>query len=280
MNFDNLLKIGKTELKKNSILNYNLDSEILLSQALKISRENLILNLNKTVNKFVQQKYFNLIKKRSQKIPIAYILGYKEFWKSKFIVNKSVLIPRPETELLVEQALKLINKDSKLSVLDIGTGTGCILISILKERKFCRGLGIDISKLALNNAKSNAKMQQLENRIKFIKSDIDNFFTNKYDFILSNPPYINKFKLKSLMDDVKMYEPSIALDGGINGCSVLKKVIKKSAELIKIKGKLILEIDNNQLLFIKGILMKYNFIISKVIKDLRGYNRCIIATKI
>ena len=280
MNFDNLLKIGKTELKKNSILNYNLDSEILLSQALKISRENLILNLNKTVNKFVQQKYFNLIKKRSQKIPIAYILGYKEFWKSKFIVNKSVLIPRPETELLVEQALKLINKDSKLSVLDIGTGTGCILISILKERKFCRGLGIDISKLALNNAKSNAKMQQLENRIKFIKSDIDNFFTNKYDFILSNPPYINKFKLKSLMDDVKMYEPSIALDGGINGCSVLKKVIKKSAELIKIKGKLILEIDNNQLLFIKGILMKYNFIISKVIKDHRGYNRCIIATKI
>jgi len=127
------------------------------------------------------------------KEPIAYIIGYKEFWKKKFKVNTNVLIPRPDTEHLVEEALKLIPNNSSLNILDIGTGTGCIILSILCERNKCYGVALDISKKALNIAKYNAKIQQIKNRIKFVNSDIDKFKLGTYDIILSNPPYIKKF---------------------------------------------------------------------------------------
>mgnify|MGYP001249481805 FL=1 len=230
--------------------------------------------------RFLQLKLFNShIEQRKKNLPVAYILKYKHFWKSKFYVNKSVLIPRPATELIVENVLKKVPKNQSLKFLDIGTGSGCILISILLERPKSTGIGIDISQTAINVAKYNAKMQQLKNRIKFINSDVDKFFSYKYDIIVSNPPYINKFNYRNLQKDVKDYEPKVALYGGLHGISMIRKVIKKSSKLLKRNGRLVLEIDNQILKETTRLLKKYNFYINDISKDLTNNYRCIFSTK-
>ena len=279
MRLNDLLKLGTQELKNNSIENFSLDAELILSNTLKYKREKLLCNLNCKANKLQIRKFITDIKKRKNKIPVAYILGKKNFWKTSFLVNRNVLIPRPETELIVEYLLKKSKFNSKNNILDIGTGSGCILISLLLERKNWRGTALDISKDAINVAKSNAKMQHVLNRITFVNSDIDNFSGYKYDLIVSNPPYINSSSIKNLSEDIKFNEPILALDGGYNGYSEIEKVIKKSAKLLKLNGKLILEIDHNQVLMTRKFLKKNNFYINSVLKDLRGLNRCIISTK-
>ena len=148
------------------------------------------------------------------------------------------------------------------------------------ERKKCYGTGIDISKEAINIAKINAKIQQLKNRLKFFKSDIDKFYLGKYDFILSNPPYIRREKIDYLDEDIRFFEPRIALDGGRDGLSKIKTVIDKSSILLKRKGKLLIEIDAEQTVFLKSYLRLKGFYIDKIIKDLAKNNRCILSTKI
>ena len=256
-----------------------LDAEILLSHILKVGREELLLSLNTIINKKDYRKFIELALRRQKGEPIAYIVGFKEFWKYKYIVNPDVLIPRPDTEVIVEEALKLIPEDASFKILDIGTGSGCIIISILKERKKCFGVGIDISKKALKVAKINAKMQQIKNRIKFVNSDIDKFYFGKYDIILSNPPYINSFGINYLDRDIKNYEPKVALDGGIDGLSCINTVIKRSSKLLKKKGKLIFEIDSNQLGKARKLLNKKDFFINKIAKDLENNDRCLLLTR-
>ncbi len=256
-----------------------LDAEILLSHILKVGREELLLSLNTIINKKDYRKFIELALRRQKGEPIAYIVGFKEFWKYKYIVNPDVLIPRPDTEVIVEEALKLIPEDASFKILDIGTGSGCIIISILKERKKCFGVGIDISKKALKVAKINAKMQQIKNRIKFVNSDIDKFYFGKYDIILSNPPYINSFGINYLDRDIKNYEPKVALDGGIDGLSCINTVIKRSSKLLKKKGKLIFEIDSNQLGKTRKLLNKKDFFINKIAKDLENNDRCLLLTR-
>ena len=225
MNSTELIRIGKRILQKSSKFNAELDSELILSNILNTTREKLIINPKKNINKMLENKFKSDIKKRRLKKPIAYILGYKEFWRQKFITDINVLIPRSDTELIIEKVLKYFKKKDIKNVLDIGTGSGCIILSILLERKKFRGIGIDSSKQAINIAKINAKMQQFGNRIKFINTDIDNFFSCKYDLIVSNPPYIKKSKLSSLIEDVKNFEPKLALDGGPDGFSTILKVV-------------------------------------------------------
>jgi len=257
-----------------------LDSELILAKTLNTTREDLLMNMDKKLTKSQIEKFNNLIFQRINKKPMAYILGYKEFWKNNFKVNSDVLIPRPDTELIVEEALFILKKNKSYKVLDIGTGSGCIILSILKERQKCVGFGIDVSFKAIKIAKLNAKLQHLNNRAIFIKSDIDNYNTSNYDVIVSNPPYIKKFKIKSLDEDVKNFEPKIALDGGPDGCSLIEKVVVKSSRLIKKRGKFILEIDTKQAHNVKKILEKNEFYINKVSKDLSGKYRCIVSTKI
>ena len=280
MNSIELIRIGTKILQKASKFNAELDSELILSNILNTTREKLIIHPKKNINKVLENKFKFDIKERKLKKPIAYILGYKEFWKQKFITDPNVLIPRPDTELIIEKVLKNFKKNDNKNVLDIGTGTGCIILSILLERKKFRGTGIDTSKHAINIAKINAKMQQFGNRIKFINTDIDNFFSNKYDLIVSNPPYIKKYKLRSLMEDVKNFEPKLALDGGPDGFSVVLKVIAKSSKLLKKNGMLILEIDNTQVIKTKEMLKNYKFYTKDVFKDLSDKNRCITAIKL
>ena len=213
-------------------------------------------------------------------MPIAYLIKKKEFWKHNFYINQNVLIPRPDTELLVEETLKLFNINSKLNILDIGTGSGCILLSILNERKNFFGTGIDISKKAINVARFNAKMHQLSNRAKFYNSDVDKFLIGKYDLVVSNPPYIKRKDFKYLEVDVKGFEPKLALDGGNDGFSKIVKVISKTSTLLKRNGKFILEIGFGQKKKILSILKQNNFFINKVVKDYGKNDRCVICTKI
>ena len=280
MNIENILNNGKNILKKNNITNYQLDSEILLSSSIKKNKEYIILNPKEYINSEQTNNFKNLIERRKKGEPIAYLINKKAFWKSEFFVNKDVLIPRPDTELLIEQVLKIYPKNSQIHVLDIGVGSGCILLSILKERLNFYGTGIDISKKSVNVSKFNAKQLNLTNRAKFYHSSIDNFNLGKYDLIVSNPPYIELLNLKYLEKDVVNFEPKLALNGGYDGFSKIKNVINKAKILVKKNGKFILEIGFNQKIKVKELLKKQGFYVNKILKDYGNNDRCIISTKI
>ena len=280
MNIHETLKKATKTLKKNNIKTACLDSELLLSKVLSKDRNYILLNSKEIISKKYLSNFAQLIHRRKKGEPVAYLTNYKEFWKQKYFVNKDVLIPRPDTEVLIEETLEMFGDDKKLNILDIGTGSGCLILSILKERKSFLGVGIDISKKALKVARFNAKLQHLKNRVKFYNSDIDKFFIGKYDLILSNPPYIKNFDLKYLEKDVAKFEPKLALDGGLDGLSAIRKVIKKSSELIKKNGKFILEIGFDQKNKVISLLKKKGFYINSINKDLANNDRCIVCTKI
>ena len=279
MDYKTILDKASNLLKNFSVKNPRLDSELLLSKSLKISRENLLLNLNKKIKLTEQKKFSSLLEKRKKKMPVAYILGYKDFWNSRFLVNNSVLIPRPDTEIIVGEALNYLPKKKSKKIIDIGTGSGCIIISVLQERPKSTGVGLDISRNAIKIAKINAKLQQVDNRVKFINSDVDKYNGGKYDLVISNPPYIKRTKISRLEEDVRNFEPKSALDGGHNGYSKIGKVIKKSVSLLKRSGNLIIEIGYDQVYGTARLLEKYGFYINKISKDLSKKDRCIIGTK-
>jgi release factor glutamine methyltransferase len=280
MNIQSAVIEGTSVLKNKSITSAQLDTEILMAKALGKSREYIILNYDKVLD-IENLKYFKkLVHERSTRKPIAYLLNKKFFWKSEFYVNKNTLIPRPDTEIIIEQILKVTEHKNNLKILDIGIGSGCILLTILKERKNFYGTGIDISKDSLKVSKINAKKLFVEERIKFYKSDVDKFDQGKYDLIVSNPPYIKKNNLKYLESDVLKFEPKIALDGGLDGLSVIRKVIKKSSELLKKNGKFILEIGFDQKSKVIKLLKNKGFYINSTIKDFAKNDRCIVSTKI
>jgi release factor glutamine methyltransferase len=280
MNIENILKEGISILQKNKIANPQLDSEILLSNSIKRDKKHIILNPKEVLNSEQLGKFKSLIERRKKGEPIAYLINKKEFWKDEFFVNKDVLIPRPDSELIIEQVLKIYSKDDQLQILDIGTGSGCILLSILKERSNFYGTGIDISKKSINVSKFNAKQLNLTNRVKFFHSSVDNFNNGKYDIIVSNPPYIEQLSLKYLEKDVVNFEPKLALSGGFDGFSKIRKVINKTSILIKKNGKFILEIGFNQKNKVIKILKEEGFYVNKAIKDYGNNDRCIISTKI
>ena len=280
MNIESILNEGINILKENKISNPKLDSEILLSNSIKRDKKYIILNPKELLNLEQAKIFKNLIERRKKGEPIAYLINKKDFWKEEFFVNKDVLIPRPDTELIIEQVLKIYSYDSQLQVLDIGTGSGCILLSILKERPNFYGTGIDISKKSINVSKLNAKQLNLISRVKFFHSSVDNFKIGKYDLIVSNPPYIELFNLKYLEKDVINFEPKLALSGGFDGFSKIRKVINKAKNLIKKNGKFILEIGFNQKNKVKKILKEEGFYVNKAIRDYGNNDRCIISTKI
>ena len=279
MNYLEAINYGSKILKLSNSNSFKLDSELLLAKALNSSRENLLVNLNKKIKKKNFNYFKTYLNRRRKNEPIAYIFKQKEFWKNSFRVSRDVLIPRPETEQIVEEVLELTNVYSSKKFLDIGTGSGCIILSILKERPKCFGTALDISKKALKIAIFNAKMHHLQNKIKFINIDIDKFNMNNYDFILSNPPYINEIDLKRLDKDVRLYEPLIALKAGVDGLSEIKKIILKSKKLLKNNGKLIFEIGYNQINNVAKLLNENGYYINKVRRDIQSYPRVVVSTK-
>ena len=280
MKIETAIKHANTILKNNFIKSSLLDSELLISKAINKNREYIILNLDKEIKEDDYLNFQRLVTERSQGKPVAYLIGKKYFWKYEFEIDGDVLIPRPDTELIIEQVLKIYKNKNRINFLDVGVGSGAILLSILKEKKGFLGTGIDISNNCLNICKKNAYKLEVYERVKLFKSNIDNFTKGKYDLIISNPPYIKKLDLNKLDKDVKDFEPKLALNGGLDGLSEIRKVIEKSTELIKKNGKLIIEIAFNQKNKVKKILKDNGFYIIAVIKDLAKNDRCIISKKI
>ena len=280
MNIYSAINEGSKVLRNRCISNSQLDAEILMAKTINKNRKYILLNYNNPLNKNQLKNFYELIEQRSLGNPVAYLVNKKYFWNSEFFVSGDTLIPRPDTELVVENALKFTKHRNKLDILDIGIGSGCILLSILKERKNFFGTGIDISKKCLNISKKNANNLKVSSRLKLYKSDVDKFNLGKYDLIVSNPPYIKTCKLKYLERDVAEFEPRLALDGGLDGLSEIRKVIKKTSELIKKNGKFILEIGFDQKNKVIELLNRKGFYINSIQKDLANNDRCIVSTKI
>ena len=251
-----------------------------MMKTIQKDRKYILLNNKKDLDTKDLNTFKELIKKRSIGKPIAYLTNKKFFWKSEFILSDDILIPRPDTELVIEKVLDLTANKKKLNILDIGIGSGCILLSILKERKSFYGTGIDISKSCLNISKLNAIKLKVSSKLKLYQSNVDKFNIGKYDLIISNPPYIKKFKLKYLEKDIAKFEPKLALDGGLDGLSAIRKVIKKSSELIKRNGKFVLEIGFDQKNKVISLLKEEEFYINSINKDLADNDRCIVLSLI
>tara|TARA_Y100000590_G_scaffold126538_1_gene144721 strand:+ start:10551 stop:11399 length:849 start_codon:yes stop_codon:yes gene_type:complete len=279
MILEKVIKQASEQLKCSNIASHELDSEIILSNLMGVTREFLITNNNLDISKNIIKKYNFSIKRRINREPVAYIIGKKEFWSENFSVNYETLIPRPETELLIYRVINLF-KYRKINILDIGTGSGCILLSILKELNLSRGIGIDISTKSVQTAKKNSKNLNLSNRAKFKVFDFKEFNIGKYDLIVSNPPYIPSKDIKNLSKDIINYEPLVALDGGVDGLDLIKKVIYKSKGLLKQNGLLALEIGYRQYTRVSSILKHYGFRETSKEYDYNHNVRCIISTKV
>ena len=278
MNLENTIKNASKILKNHNIYSHELDAQIILSDIMGIKRELLITNNEINISEKIWKRYDTAIKRRIKSEPIAYITGKKEFWSENFMVNHATLIPRPETELLIYKVINFF-KNKRINILDIGTGSGCILLSILKELHLSRGIGIDISAKAIQTAKVNAINLNLLNRSKFKTHDLSTYNIGKYDLIVSNPPYIPSKDIKNLSKDIINYEPKTALDGGVDGLDLIKKVIYKSNHLLIRNGLLALEIGFNQYKRVSSILRYYGFRETSKECDHNHNVRCIISTK-
>jgi len=271
-----LLDFGSNILRSKKIISHRIDSEVILSYILKISREKLLIKEDKICNENIT-KFRSLISRRLKQEPVAYIIGRKEFRSEDFFVDKKSLIPRPETELLIDPIVKIF-KNKNLFFLDIGVGSGCIIFSILKELNHSKGIGIDICKKAVLNAKINLNRFNLKNRVKLLNKSVDQVLNKKFDLVVSNPPYIVKRDINRLANDIRRFEPKIALDGGNDGLDVIKKVIYKSKEILKVKGVLALEIGRGQYLSVARVLRENNFRQIRIVKDYQNNIRCIFST--
>ena len=271
-----LLDFGSNILRSKKIVSHRIDSEVILSYILKISREKLLIKEDKVCNENII-KFKSLISRRLKQEPVAYIIGRKEFRSEDFFVDKKSLIPRPETELLIDPIVKIF-KNKNLFFLDIGVGSGCIIFSILKELNHSKGIGIDICKKAILNAKINLNRFNLKNRVKLLNKSVDQVLNKKFDLVVSNPPYIAKREINRLANDIRKFEPKVALDGGNDGLDVIKKVIYKSKEILKLKGVLALEIGRGQYFSVARVLKENNFRQIRIMKDYQNNIRCIFST--
>ena len=279
MILENTIKQASQLLKNKNIISHELDVQVILSDIMGVTRDFFIANSHINVSINTIKKFNHAIKRRINREPVAYIIGKKEFWSQDFAVNQATLVPRPETELLIYKVVDFF-KNKRINVLDIGTGSGCILLSILKELDFSRGVGIDISTKAIKTAQINSKNLNLFHQSKFKVFDISKFNVGKYDLIVSNPPYIPSKDIKNLSKDIINYEPLVALNGGLDGLDLIRKVIYKSNSLLKKNGLLAIEIGFNQYLKVSSLLKQCGFREMSRECDHNHNVRCIISTKV
>ena len=272
------IRKGMIILKNNNITEPNIKARLIMQYILNKPREYLLV-YDKSILMLRQEvNYFKAIKKLCQGIPIQHITHRQEFMKMTFYVDENVLIPRQDTETLVEEVIKISKKIGAKKILDLCTGSGAIAVSLAKYIEKSQITAVDISKKALNVAKLNAKNNEVENKITFVESDLfNNIKKEKYDIIVSNPPYIKKEVLKSLDKEVQK-EPKLALDGGYDGLDFYRKIINKAEEYLKFNGYLCFEIGYDQKEDVEDLLKneeKYTNI--QCIKDLCDNDRVIIA---
>lgn len=270
MTFEEAWSHGKQVLQSVGILEYELDSWYLLEYLFKIDKSWYYLHSSEKMPEEKVQEYELLLKKRSERVPLQYITGSQEFMGLNFKVNSHVLIPRQDTETLVEEAVKRLEPD--MEVLDLCTGSGCVIISIMKLKKII-GTASDISKQALLIAKENAKNNQVE--VNLVRSDLFQNITGKYDMIVANPPYIPTEEIAGLMPEVRIFEPIDALDGKEDGLYFYHRIVRESRKFLKSNGYLCLEIGHDQGGRVAFLMEENGFRNVKVVKDLARNNRVV-----
>lgn len=277
MQIKDVIRKGMIELKVNGIQEPNLKARLLMQHILNKPRQYLLVHDTDMLTLRQQVDYFKAIKKLKQGVPLQHITNMQEFMKLNFYVSQDVLIPRPDTEILVEEVINIAKKIRAKKILDLCTGSGAIAVSLAKYIEDSQITATDISEKALRVAKLNAKNNEVEDKITFLKSDLfKEIPKEKYDIIVSNPPYIRKEEIERLDREVKK-EPHIALDGGEDGLDFYRKIIHNSEEYLKFNGYLCLEIGYDQKIDVIEFIEneeKYKDTYSK--KDLYGNDRIVI----
>lgn len=259
-----------------------LEARILLAHVLNCQTSDIICNA--TLNSKQQNELKSLIQRRIAHEPLDKIIGKREFYKSTFMTSNNVLSPRPDTEILVEEGLKIIPVDKNINILDLGTGSGCIIESILQERPKAVGVAVDISSAALQTAKQNAANLKLINRLKFVQADWfeEDFaaqFAAEFDIIVTNPPYIPTADIAALAPEVKNHDPLLALDGGADGFASYRRIAEFTPILLKKRGYILLEAGINQAEEIANIFTAQGLKLKSIVRDLAGIKRCVILQK-
>ena len=275
---NNLVYSSLQKLRNKKIYNPELDLRILLNHSSKIKKQIFLNNLN--IND-IDIDYFNsLLQKRLNYEPISKIIKKKNFWKYDFFVNSNVLDPRPETELIIEEVLSNIkDRKKQYKILDIGTGSGCLAICLAKELTNSKITAIDISKTAINVAKKNIKLKKLEHQIDLKLIDI-NKIKDRYDIIVSNPPYLTECEYEKAQEEIKNFEPKVALVGGADGLQIYRILSKKIDYIMTNNSYFVCEIGKGQLDSIKDIFQNTNLILKKISKDLNKIDRTLTFFKI
>ncbi|MBR5517484.1 MAG: peptide chain release factor N(5)-glutamine methyltransferase [Clostridia bacterium] len=277
MKISDILKNTAERLKKADIDTANLDAKLLLCKYLNKDKLYLIVNANEEVE--VDSSFSELVERRENYEPMQYILGKAEFYGLDFKVNKNVLIPRPDTEILVERVIDFVG-DNQYTVLDIGTGSGCIPITVAVNCKNAKAYTVDISPDATEVAVDNAKNNGVGDRVTFLNMDILKDFPDfKVDCIVSNPPYIEDDVIPTLMEDVKNYEPIIALSGGEDGLIFYRRIAEKGKDILNDGGFIAFEVGHNQAQEVKEILDSNGYSNIEITKDLAGIDRVVTAVK-
>jgi len=280
MNIKEALIFGIEKLKTNRTESFLLDARLLLEFSLNISHEQIILNPDKELTNKEFEHYKTLLKRRLKGEPISHILGKRSFWNYEFTISKDVLDPRPDSEVLIESVLKLFpNKKIKLHILELGVGSGCLIITLLKEFQNATGIAVDISPKALKIVKRNADNLKVKTRLNLIESNWFNKINDKFDLIISNPPYIPSKQIKTLQTEVKDYEPTLALDGGKDGLDYYRKIAQQSPNFLNNNGHIVLEVGQNQYKDIIEIFKKKGFFVEFYKKDLANIERVICFKK-
>ena len=264
--------------KSKNIQSARLDAEVLLSHVLRQERIYLYVHFDEPMEQNELSKFREYVKKRAQHVPIAYIIGEREFMGLPFKVTKDTLIPRPDTEILVENVLNNVDKDKEIEIVDIGTGSGAIILSLLVNLPKVQGKTVDISSKAIEVAKENAVNLQVNDRCEFFVGDLfAPLDGSKFDVIVSNPPYIPKKDIATLEADVKEYEPVSALTDGGDGLSYYRRLLSEGKAYIKENGFIALEIGIYQSNDVKQIAMDNGWKNIKIIKDYAGIDRVVLA---
>ena len=250
-----------------------LDARIILKEVLSLDDKDLILKESLDISNEMIEKIIAIESRRLNGEPISKIFKKRDFYNSTFLISNDVLDPRPETELIVEIANNYIDKNEVKNILDLGTGSGCILLSILKENKMINGLGIDLSKDAINIAKQNSKKLNLETQSNFLISNWMSSVNYKYDLVVSNPPYIASEDIKKLSKSVKIYDPILSLDGGDDGLNSYRLIASDLKRVVSKNALIIIEIGYNQSLQVIEIFKKNNFKLMKKYNDINGLDR-------
>lgn len=280
MGIKSFLTLAKQLLKGASIPSHALDAELLLAHVLQTTREKIIGYPNQELTPAQQEAFEALITRRANREPMAHILGKREFWGREFKVTKDTLDPRPDSETLIETVLNHYKaKEKPQKILDLGTGTGCLVLTLLAEFPGAAGVGVDLNPGAIKVANANAMHLRLEKHVDFLLQCWAEGITDKFDVIISNPPYIRDGDINCLEPEVSHYEPRLALAGGEDGLHCYRELIPQLAELLSADGIVVLEYGMGQTEDVSAILRSNNLEVIGISCDLAGVERCVTAAK-